>query len=101
MQGLGAAAADLLVALMGGETPERTHLRLPDPAGPPRDDGAARRLTASPSLPVPLTAPPRALRFVPNRRFCGRQPFDLSRIGARRQLAPQRFGANRGYATLG
>ena len=29
MQSLGAAAADLLVALMNGETPERTHLRLP------------------------------------------------------------------------
>ncbi|WP_431246718.1 LacI family DNA-binding transcriptional regulator [Leifsonia xyli] len=29
MQSLGAAAADLLLALMGGETPERTHLRLP------------------------------------------------------------------------
>jgi LacI family transcriptional regulator len=29
MQSLGAAGAELLVALMGGETPERTHLRLP------------------------------------------------------------------------
>jgi LacI family transcriptional regulator len=29
MQSLGAAAADLLIALMGGESPERIHLRLP------------------------------------------------------------------------
>jgi LacI family transcriptional regulator len=45
MQSLGAAASDLLIALMNGETPERIHLRLPT--------RLVRRGTTAPPLAPP------------------------------------------------